>query len=155
MFFKKVSRNEKIKYMGFLLLADTEIEAIEKYIFNSDMYIFGVNNDLFGECVLFEKNNNEIEIKNIAIAPPFQGKGFGKKLLETIERHFKNQYDYITLGTNERKIGFYSACGFSFVSKIKDYFIKNYKIQKYHKGKLCRDLLILRKKINKISLVTI
>jgi N-acetylglutamate synthase-like GNAT family acetyltransferase len=74
---RQLRKDEKIPY-GLLLLADESLEAIEKYILSSDIYVLEQENKIIAVYVLQSMNKNEIEIKNIAVAKDCQGQGIGK-----------------------------------------------------------------------------
>jgi len=71
---RKLRKEEKIPY-DLLLLADETIEAIDKYIYNSDIYVLELNEIIYAIYVLQSLNNYTIEIKNIAVHENFQGQG--------------------------------------------------------------------------------
>jgi len=96
-----------------LLLADETTEAIEKYIFKSDVYVVTKKEELqpvavFALCKISE---TEIEIKNIAVAEVFQGKGIGSCLISEIKSIAKRKkISNIIVGTRDsalRQINFY------------------------------------------------
>jgi N-acetylglutamate synthase-like GNAT family acetyltransferase len=66
--------DEKIPY-DLLLLADETVEAINRYIFNSEIYVLEQENKIIAAYVLQSINRNEIEIKNIAIIKDYRGRG--------------------------------------------------------------------------------
>jgi len=60
-----------------LLLADETVEAIGKYIYDSEVYVAKADAcpNVLATFVLQKITEKEIEIKNIAVAKPFQNKG--------------------------------------------------------------------------------
>jgi ribosomal protein S18 acetylase RimI-like enzyme len=72
----------------------------------------------------------EVYIDDLGIDKKYRGKGYGKKLVEKVEEHFKNtKYKNIALSTNEFQAPeFYKKCGYKleFVRKK-----KNPKFNKY------------------------
>lgn len=136
-----------------LLLADETIEAIEKYIAVSDVYLaskIGLSKPI-GVFVLCKINNKEIEIKNIAVAEDYQGNGIGSFLIDQIkaiasECHYKS----IIVGTPDlahEQIRFYEKNGFSKYGVRKNFFIDNYREPIIENGVALRDMLMLRMKI--------
>ena len=65
-----------------LLLADETKEAINKYIHHPEIYVCEQRNEIIGIYALQLINGDSAEIKNMAIAAPFQGKGLGTYLVE-------------------------------------------------------------------------
>lgn len=85
------SRIEKCYPYNLLLLADETVAAINKYLPNSDIYIAKQQGKIAGVVCLLPVDKQTIEIKNIAISPAYQGKGWvagfwkkQKKLLEKV-----------------------------------------------------------------------
>jgi N-acetylglutamate synthase-like GNAT family acetyltransferase len=62
-----------------LLLADETIEAIEKYIYGSEVYVVRESEDSEAIAVfaLLKINDDDIEIKNIAVMETLQNRGIG------------------------------------------------------------------------------
>jgi len=50
-----------------LLLADETKEAIDRYIFNSDIYLLHDGTEDIAVMALYKNNDTELEIKNIAV----------------------------------------------------------------------------------------
>ncbi|HEX9980297.1 MAG TPA: GNAT family N-acetyltransferase [Flavobacterium sp.] len=77
-------------------------------------------------------------IHKIYVLPETQGKGFGKKLLDDIEKHAIDQNaEKLSLNVNRfnRALGFYEKCGFKIVAKEDisighDYFMEDYIMEK-------------------------
>src|SRR5690606_21495179 len=78
---RKLSKHDKIPY-DLLLLADETVEAIDKYIFDSDLYIIEQKDLVIAIYVLYPLNNNEMELKDIPVIDAFQGQGIGGFLLQ-------------------------------------------------------------------------
>ena len=85
----KISKLQSKNNLPFdlLLLADETVEAIKKYIYDSDVYIVHENEcpEVIGVFVLYKTGGTEIEIKNIAVSEEQQGKGIGSHLLHEIK----------------------------------------------------------------------
>ena len=78
---RRLGKDEEIPY-DLLLLADETIEAINKYIFDSEIYVLEQNSKIIAEYALLPLNKEEVEIKNIAVAAEFQRQGIGKSCLK-------------------------------------------------------------------------
>lgn len=136
-----------------LLLADETIEAIEKYIYNSDVYVAsesGLSKPI-AVFVLSKISDTEIEIKNIAVAENSQGTGVGSFLIDQIKAiAFRGGYKSIIVGTPDSahsQIRFYEKNGFVKYGLKKDFFIKNYPKPIIEDGILLKDMLMLRMKV--------
>ena len=131
-----------------LLLADETVEAINQYIYDSDVYLVkGNNNEDIGVFCLYKIDNETIELKNIAIVEAHQGKGLGSKIIDFIKAKCKPNYKYLIVGTadtGEKQIRFYQSNGFIKFDIRKDFFIDNYNIPIFENGKQLRDMILLK-----------
>jgi ribosomal protein S18 acetylase RimI-like enzyme len=133
-----------------LLLADETIEAIEKYIYNSDVYIVKQKNGAgtIAAFALYKISNAEVEIKNIAISESLQGLGIGTSVINEIKKIAAvNHYKRIIVGTpdnSSRLIHFYEKNGFTRYAVRKDFFIKNYPHPIIENGVTLRNMVILK-----------
>ena len=66
------------------------------------------------ECVVTDEGNGVLELKNIAVAPAEQGRGYGKAMVDFLIRTYKGRYAVLQVGTGDSPstIPFYEACGF-------------------------------------------
>ena len=74
-----LEKDKKIPY-DLLLLADETIDAINKYIHQSDLYVLDRDNIILAVFALQTISNDTVEIKNIAVDTAFQGQGIGQRL---------------------------------------------------------------------------
>lgn len=80
-------REDKKRYLPLLLLADEQEDMIDRYLERGTMYVL-LDHGAKAECVVTDEGNGILEIKNIAVLPEHQGKGYGKALIEfLVERH--------------------------------------------------------------------
>ena len=133
-----------------LLWADETIDAIEKYIYNSDVYVVKAKGDSRPIAVfaLYRVSDTEIEIKNIAVLESLQGRGIGSYLLSEIRRIAEaEKYKSIIVGTPDgslKQILFYEKNGFTKYDVRKDFFKKNYSEPIIENGVVLRDMVMLR-----------
>ncbi len=144
---EKVEKNKK-QYLSLLLLADEQEDMLDRYIEDGTMYVLN-DNGIRGECVVADVGNGILEIKNIAIEPNCQGKGYGKKLIEFVAMTYKGQYSILQVGTGDSPltIPFYEKCGFIRSHSIKDFFIDNYDHPIYECGIQLVDMIYLQRKL--------
>ena len=90
-----------------------------------------------------------MEIKNIAVYPEFQGKGYGKKLLDFLEKFYSEDFDILQVGTGDSPltIPFYEKCGFKQHHVIKNFFTENYDHPIIECGVQLVDMIYLQKPI--------
>ncbi|WP_088014911.1 GNAT family N-acetyltransferase [Gottfriedia acidiceleris] len=135
------------EHWSLLLLADPSKEMVEKYIQKSKIYEVLDQNLLVGVLVLMENSSKEVEIKNIAIDPAFQGKGIGKNLIHYgINESKKLGYSKISICTGNsstHQLSLYKNCGFQISTVFYDFFINNYDEEIWENGIQCKDLIKL------------
>lgn len=90
---REIKEDKKI-YIELLLLADEEEKMVDKYLDRGQMFVLD-DEGIKAECVVTQEGDNVIEIKNIAVYPKYQKKGYGKKLIEFVENKYKNDFDII------------------------------------------------------------
>lgn len=147
---RQLEEDEKIPY-PLLLLADEAMEAINKYIFDSEIYVAERNNKIIATYVLKIIDNDTAEIKNIAVDRAFQNRGVGSFLLKHAagkvkERGFKS----LLIGTGDNslhQLNLYRKLGFIDFKIIKDFFIENYPNTIYENGKQLKDMVVLKKDV--------
>ena len=145
---REIKEDKKI-YIELLLLADEEERMIDKYLDRGQMFVLD-DEGIKAECVVTQEGDNIIEIKNIAVYPKYQKKGYGRKLIEFIETKYKNDFDIIRVGTGDSKltIPFYENCGFKRSYCIKDFFVNNYENPIYEDGIRLKDMVYLEKNLH-------
>lgn len=142
--------HERIPY-ELLLLADETIEAINRYVMNGDIYILEHRGRPIAVYVLYAVNENDVEIKNIAVDRAYQGQGIGSFLLQDATMRAKELgYNSLLIGTAEtatRQIALYRKAGFEFHSVRKNFFITHYPDPILEEGVPLQHMVILRKEI--------
>lgn len=139
---------EKKQYLDLLLLADEQEDMIDRYLDRGTMYVLD-DNGIKAECVVTNENDDILEIKNIAVLPEYQGKGYGRALIEWIIRKYKGSHSILQVGTGDSPltIPFYEKCGFVKSHTIKNFFIDNYEHPIIEGGIQLTDMVYLRMKL--------
>lgn len=147
---RQLCKDEKIPY-DLLLLADETIEGINKYIFDSEIYVLEQKNQIIAVYALQVLGKEEVEIKNIAVAKEYQGHGIGKRLLEdATDRARSRGLKRLIIGTGDvlgMPLCFYQKEGFERYAVKKDFFILNYPKPIYDHGVQLRDMVMLKKEL--------
>jgi ribosomal protein S18 acetylase RimI-like enzyme len=146
---KKLNSSDKIPF-DLLLLADETIEAIEKYIYTSDVYV--VSNEMqeypVAIFVLQKVTYETLELKNIAVAETQQNRGLGSYIINQIKLIAKAEnINTIIVGTPDsesKEIRFYEKNGFKKYDIRKDFFIVNYSKPIIENGTMLRDMVMLK-----------
>ncbi|MEJ2356256.1 MAG: GNAT family N-acetyltransferase [candidate division WOR-3 bacterium] len=115
---RQLGKNEQIPY-DLLLLADESMEAINKYIHDSDIYILEIENKIL---VLRDAANKAKE------------QGFKTMLIGTSNASFKQLY-------------IYQKSGFEIYDIKENFIINNYPKPIYENGLLLKHMIMLRKTI--------
>ncbi|WP_460995071.1 GNAT family N-acetyltransferase [Spirosoma harenae] len=135
---------------NLLLLADETIDAIEKYIYDSDVYVLisKKSAEPIAVFVLYRISNAEIELKNIAVSEGLQGKGIGSYLMRQIKEIAKQEnVQSLLVGTPDcayQQIKFYEQHGFVTYSVKKDFFVENYAEPIIENGIRLIDMVLLK-----------
>jgi len=142
---REVNDNKK-QFISLLLLADEQENMVERYLENGTMYVLE-DNDVRAECVVTDEGNGILEIKNIAVVPEYQGKGYGKILLDFLVRKYTGLYSVLQVGTGDSPltIPFYEKCGFVRSHIVPRFFTDNYDHPIYEGGIQLVDMVYLQK----------
>ena len=144
---RKVETDKK-RYLNLLLLADEQEDMVDRYLERGTMYVLE-DDGIKAECVVTDEGNGILELKNIAVAPGFQGKGYGKAMIGFLVRTYKEQYTALQVGTGDSPstIPFYEACGFRRHHLVKDFFIDHYDHPIYECGVQLMDMICLQREL--------
>lgn len=144
---KKITEDKK-RFLSLLLLADEQEEMIDRYLEDGTMYVLE-EEGIRGECVVLDVGNDTLEIKNIAIDPDSQGKGYGKILIDFIVRKYRGDYSVLQVGTGDSPmtIPFYEKCGFVRSHIVNNFFIDHYDHPIYEEGIRLTDMVYLKREI--------
>jgi len=144
---EKVEKNKK-RYISLLMLADEQESMIDRYLEKGTMYVLD-DSGVKAECVVTDEGNGILEIKNIAVAPEYQGNGYGKILIEFIAASYKGGYTVLRVGTGDSPltVPFYEKCGFVRSYVVKDFFTDNYDHPIYECGVLLKDMVYLQREL--------
>lgn len=146
----KLVETEPIPF-ELLLMADETKKAIEKYIYDSTVYLLYTTGYDYPVAVfaLYKIDKHIIELKNIGVLPAFRKQGIGNFLLgKIVEIASENNYTEIIVGTPVAalaEIAFYEKNGFSKYAIKKDFYIQNYEEPIIEEGVLLRDMQMLKK----------
>ena len=142
---------EKKRYLDLLLLADEQESMIDLYLERGEMLAGFEDGRAVCVCVVTDEGDGVLEIKNLAVAPDRQGRGYGRAMIEQVERTYRERYARLRAGTGESPLTlpFYEKCGFQIVGRIKDFFAENYDHPIIEGGVQLRDMVILERGMDK------
>lgn len=141
--------DDKKRFLQLLLLGDEQENMIDRYLDNSQMFVLINNGDAIGECVVQDMGDGLIEIKNIAVMPEHQCKGYGRLLIDYVESRYRGTHSILQVGTGESRltIPFYEKCGFNRSHVLKNFFVDYYSHPIYEDGVQLIDMIYLQKEI--------
>lgn len=144
---EKIDDNKK-QFLDLLLLADEQEDMIDNYLPTGDLFAL-YDDDLKSVCVVAPINNENCELKNIATYEKYQGKGYGRALINFISDYYKNHYKTMLLGTGEVPwiLSYYESCGFEQSHRIKNFFTDNYDHPMFDGDIQLIDMIYLKKNL--------
>jgi len=141
-----LQKDKEIPY-DLLLLADESIGAIQKYIHQSDIYVYRHDGKIIGTYVMQAVDDHTIEIKNIAVDQSFQGHGIGRKLLgDAIDRAKEKGFKRIIIGTGNasiKQLYLYQKVGFEIYDIKRGFFLDNYPEPIFENGIQLKHMVML------------
>jgi ribosomal protein S18 acetylase RimI-like enzyme len=140
----KITENKK-EYLELLLLADEQEDMVDRYLERGDMFVLN-DGGVKAECVVTAEGPGIYELKNIAVVPEHQKKGYGKKLIENLFSEYPD-CALLLVGTGDvpSGIGFYEKCGFVRSHRVKNFFTDNYRHPIFEDGIQLIDMVYLKK----------
>ena len=141
-------KKDKKKYLDLLLLADEQEDMVDRYLERGTRYVLE-DGGVKAECVVTDEGNGVLELKNIAVAPAEQGRGYGKAMVDFLIRTYKGQYAVLQVGTGDSPstIPFYEACGFCRHHLVRNFFTDHYDHPIYECGVQLVDMVYLQRKL--------
>ncbi len=134
----------KEQYMPLLLLADEQEDMIARYLPRGELYVLG--DPAQALCVVTDEGG-VLELKNLAVAPPYQRQGLGRRMVEFVCERYRGRYHTLLAGTGEApgNLTFYQRCGFTESHRVRNFFIDHYDHPIVEEGVLLRDMIYLRR----------
>ena len=144
---RNIKTNKK-QYQRLLLLADEQEDMIDRYLERGVMYVLE-DDGVKAECVVTDEGNGILELKNIAVAPDFQRKGYGRALVTFLIQTYRGQYQVLQVGTGDSPstIPFYESCGLRRHHLVKNFFVDHYDHPIYECGVQLGDMVYLQREL--------
>lgn len=140
--------NNKKKYLPLLLLADEQENMIDRYINRGTMWALD-DDGIKAVCIVTDESDDTLEIKNIAVEPSCQKRGYGRCLIEFIISRYAGRYKTLSVGTGDGHltVPFYEKCGFQRSHIVKNFFVDNYDHPIFEDGKQLVDMIYLQRSL--------
>ena len=141
---RKVTGAKK-EYIDLLLLADEQEDMIDKYLESGDMFVLD-DQGVKAECVVTREEEGVYELKNIAVSPDCQQRGYGKSLIEYLFTYYTDcKTMYVGTGDCHSTLSFYQNCGFTESHRIKNFFTDHYDHPMFEDGVRLVDMVYLKR----------
>lgn len=143
--YKEIFDNKK-QYLSLLLLADEQESMIDTYLERGRLYVLE-DDGVRAVCVVTDEGDGILEIKNLAVSPPWQRCGYGRAFVEYIRQRYRGAFHTLQVGTGDSPltIPFYEACGFVKSHCVRNFFIDHYDHPIYEGGVRLVDMIYLRR----------
>lgn len=147
----KVSRilTNKKQYIELLLIGDEQESMIDRYLERGEMFILK-DNGIKAVCVVTDEGDGSCEVKNIAVVPDAQRKGYGRTMLNSMIDHYSGKYNRMLAGTGDvpSTVEFYLHCGFTYSHRIENFFLDNYDHPIIEDGIMLKDMVYFKYAMN-------
>ena len=122
---REIHENKK-QFLSLLLLADEQENMIDRYLERGTMYVLE-DGGAKAECVVTDEGGGILELKNLAVEPEAQRKGYGKALIDFLVCQYRGIYDFLQVGTGDSPltVPFYEKCGFVRSHRIPNFFTEH------------------------------
>ena len=140
---RQVVQNKK-DYLPLLLLADEQEDMIDRYLDQGDLFAL-FDPEVKAVCVVVDLGGGVFEIKNIAVDPRNQGRGYGRRLIEFAMTHYRPRLTKMLVGTGDSPLTlpFYEKCGFRESHRVNNFFTDNYDHPIFEAGVQLVDMVYL------------
>ncbi len=142
---EKVTTHKK-QYLQLLLLGDEQESMIDQYLERGVLFVYR-DDGVKGVCVVTDEGAGILEIKNLAIEPRYQRKGYGRKMICFVSTYYQSTHHTLRLGTGDSPltVPFYEACGFKRAGCIPGFFVTHYDHPIYEAGHQLVDMIYFEK----------
>ena len=147
---QRIERDKK-RYLSLLLLADEQENMVDRYLERGTLYVLEEDGIAKAECVITDEGEGILEIKSLAVAPEYQGKGYGHTMIRFVADRYKNRYFTLQVGTGDSPatIPFYESCGFVRHHVVENFFLDNYDHPIFEGDRQLKDMVYLRMSMEK------
>ena len=148
---EQITTNKRA-FIPLLLLGDEQESMIDRYLDRGEIFaLIDTSQITIAIAVVTREDNHTFELKNLAVTPSHQRKGYGRTMIDFICQHYSDKADTLLVGTGDspHTISFYKSCGFRHSHTLPDFFTQNYDHPIIEDGKLLRDMIYLKKVISR------
>lgn len=140
--FRTISDNKRT-FLPLLLLGDEQEDMIDRYLDRGTLYALYDGGALRCVCVVMEEGGGDFEIKNLAVAPESQRRGYGRAMVEFVVQTCRGRGTRLLVGTGDSPLTapFYEACGFRECGRVKNFFLDHYDHPIFEAGRQLVDMV--------------
>lgn len=138
-------KTDQKQYLSLLLLGDEQEDMIDRYLGRGTMYALEDSGSVKAVCVVTDEGDGTLELKNLAVAPDCQRRGYGRRLVEFLCDIYRGRYARLLAGTGNSPltIPFYEACGFRRSHVVPNFFTDHYDHPIFEGGVQLVDMIYL------------
>lgn len=97
----KIETDRK-RFLELLLLADEQESMIDRYLDRGEMFVmYDSEDEPVCSAVVTDEGDDIFELKNLAVSPQFQRKGYGREMVNFLCRHYADRFRFMTVGTGD------------------------------------------------------
>ena len=124
----RIVETDRWQYRALLLLADEQEDMVDRYLERGTMYVLEDGGAVRAECVVTDEGDGVLELKNLAVAPAVQGRGYGRRLVEFLAETYAGTFRTMQVGTGDSPATrpFYERCGFTRGTVVPNFFLEHY-----------------------------
>lgn len=140
----------KKRFIQLLLLADEQESMIDRYLERGEMFVMQTpGEEAVCSAVVTDEGDGVCELKSLAVAPQYQRKGYGRKMVDFLLSHYAETFKTMIVGTGDstQTVSFYKSCGFGYSHTVPDFFTDNYDHPIIEDGKVLKDMIYFSKDI--------
>ncbi len=139
-------KTEKKRCLPLLLLGDEQEDMIDRYLNRGTMYALD-DGGVKAVCVVTDEGDGALELKNLAVSPECQRRGYGRRLVRFLEETYRGRYARLLAGTGDSPLTlpFYEACGFVRSHVVPNFFTDHYDHPIWEGGHQLVDMIYLTK----------
>lgn len=141
--FRTISDNKRA-FLPLLLLGDEQEDMIARYLDRGTLWALYDGGGLRCACVVTEEGGGAFEIKNLAVAPESQRRGYGRAMVEHVARQCRGRGKRLLVGTGDSPltIPFYESCGFREHHRVRNFFTDHYDHPIFEAGRQLVDMVV-------------
>ncbi len=142
----RLVKSDKKRFLDLLLLADEQESMIDRYIERSDLFVMEEKGEAKAVAVVTREGQGVYELKNLAVAPACQRKGYGRMMVEHVW-HYYADCRTLLVGTGDSPLTlpFYRSCGFTYSHTLPDFFTRHYDHPIIEGGMQLKDMIYLKR----------